>query len=328
MHSPTLNDRLLALQEGLFLAEIEPASTDEPWSITMAGPRGLFVFELDGVQAAAVAYEALDPSRKPSELKIRDPLNLRRTVEFDPDAEVAGRWRELDPERRDDLLAASRVEMLSGDASDLRSAAQVFELRIESYTLRPDRCDLHLFVVADSLSVFTEEGPVDWRSFPVEEHAHGAESQAPAVPSLDRPAWLIGSGSLPADLEAPLQTYFEAARQGDWPRLAEVYPAPDTDDAHAVDWLRAHHRDLWDFPHARALEGFWKEGPLAAATVRGVLLSESDDEFPRQIEECVWVFSLRRRDDGRYVIRHWSQDFVAELSSPHAGHDLLAEFTE
>ncbi len=304
--------KLEEIQHDLWLAELV-RETEDSLLITLAGDGRVLAFDLQGVVALAVAHESLDPWLLPAEVEPSRPLVLVGTVDFEPEDEIAARLVELGPDQFADLVAASRIEWLRGSSAAAMDAPFLVDLRVENWGAAESRSDLHVLVAAREF-LAVEDDEIDLA--PGDDEGGKADSgtitshEAPA-----EPAFQVAPHDLLPELEAPLRVFFEAQLEDDFDRLVEVWPAHDLRGEERLLHLRRHFHDLEDWGYARAIEGWKREGDLAAVRVRGISHSAPEDGIRALNEECLWTFSLRRRG-GDWIIRGWSRGWPSVGGAP------------
>ncbi len=304
-----LNRRLLPAQSSLFLAEIDWDANEAVLDVTLAGAPGVRVFEWEAPRALIWALESIDPGLPPSRLAMPVDMDLTNPLEFSADELVEARVRRLSGEEVNDILSASRLQVIHGDAAALREGQPVHELRWEGYTLEPKRTDLHLLVVGPPFTLHGENGEISLDGLEEPPH-HDDPPSGPVLSPLQAPAFPDATSDLPDDIERCLRRFFTAQLTSDWEELARVFPHPDFDLPNTVHWHACHYRRLFDFFHGESIEDVWVENDLASVQVRGTLSSHAEDDLPPMTEVSLWTFSLRRRANGDWIVRHFSQSFL------------------
>ncbi len=304
-----VNRRLLPAQGSLFLAEIDWEKAEPLLDVTLAGAPGVRLFEWEAPRALIWALESIDPAIPPSRLPQLRGMSLEAPIEFSADQAVEARIRRLSSEELADIICASRLDVLHGDLAALRELTPVHEVRWEGYTLEPFRTDLHLLVAGAPLSFHDENGEIPVDSLEEPPH-HDDPPPAPSPSPLRLAAFPENVPELPQGIETCLRRFFQAQLASDWAALAQVFPFPDFDLPDTEHWHACHYRRLFDFFHGESVGATWIENDLASVQVRGTLASDAEDDLPPMTEIADWTFSLRRRPDGAWIVRHFSQSFV------------------
>ena len=304
-----MNRRILPAQASLFLAEIDWDEAGGVLDVTLAGAPGVRVFEWDAPRALIWALESIDPAIAPSRLDMSLDMDLSTPIEFSADEPVEARVRRLSAEEVKDIASASRLEVVHGDVAALGDDRPIHELRWEGYTLEPLRTDLHLLVVGTAPTLHDENGEIPLDS--LEEPPHHDDPPPTPTPSpLQAQAFADAPTDLPAEMDRCLRRFFAAQIASDWDTLAEVFPHPDFDLPNTAHWHACHYRRLFDFFHGESAKLLWIENDLASVQVHGTLVSEAEEDLPPMTEVSAWTFSLRRRADGAWIVRHFSQSFL------------------
>lgn len=306
--------KLEAAQEDLWLAEIEREDS-ETLVITLAGPGRIIMFECSGLTSFALAHESLDPDVLPNALNLNEGFELSQVTEFDSDDEIAARLSEISADYAHDVLCASKHAWIDGDLPKLQQAPLLVDLRVESWRLEPQPMDLHLLIGCERIVLADENGEIDLKPI-----AAGAESKtsyqtAALYDAPQEPPYEVESGELPPAIESVIRSFFEAGIANDFATMAKLTPNFDRDAAEQCAYFSQHFHTLFDWGYARALDGWQAEGPLANVRIRGIIHSRAEDGIESINEECVWSFSLRRREDG-WVIRNWATSWPSVGSAP------------
>ena len=225
----------------------------------------------------------------------------------------------MGPEGLADILVASRAEFIVGDAELLASTPTLFDLRVESWTLDPERSDLHLIVAAPTLEIHSENGPIPFSLDEIDASADDAgqvsEHRPPSEPTFE-----LEAHDLPPEVESVLARFYRGHHAADWPSLAAIHPAPDQPVEKQTEFLRAHFIDHWDWSYARRIDAWWIDGDLAHVAVRGIHHGPAGEDVPERNEEFVLSVSLRRGQDG-WLIRNWAQCWPSLGSAPRLDDD-------
>lgn len=327
MPSEISRQKLLQAQSETFLAEIEWDRAAAEITLALAGFEKLVLHELTAVRAIVVAYESLDPARKPSELALphRLALKTQAVIEFEPSDQIVAKLLPLSAAALDDILRASQIDLIENNLDILRLSPLVMNLRIEAWTTEEERVDLNLLVGCENLAVLEEEGEIEVKQEVAENNTATAEPQGDLATytPLAKSPFALEQGdvsSLPPEILKTLETFFEAQHQNDWDALAAVYPSYDLEPADHRAYLAAHFHEIWDWGFARALDSWWQEGELANVNIRGIHHSPANDEFDETNEECLWSFSLGH-NQGRWEVRHFAQSWPSVDASAIAPFD-------